>query len=236
MLALGGECRDQPGLRDIKQRAQDAAEVELANGRHSGQAVGPAARGAAQQVGLDLVSAVMAGQEMQATRLAAPLPEETVAGRPRHVLNVGARLFAFPDEDFVGDRAPSKPARQPAELGRAFRPQAMVDREGADLAAALPRPAVGEDRQREAVGAARDRDGDQRRGFERGETVESGGELGQIEGRRRVRGASATELLFLLRRPVLDGAPGMREITVELHQCNAGVVLLIGAGERHAEL
>src|SRR5580658_2085223 len=87
VLALGGECRDQPGLRDIKQRAQDAAEVELANGRHSGQAVGPAARGAAQQVGLDLVFAVMAGQEMQATRLAAPLPEEAVAGRPRHVLN-----------------------------------------------------------------------------------------------------------------------------------------------------
>ena len=108
----------------------------------------------------------------------------------------------------MGDRAPSKPARQPAELGRAFRPQAMVDREGADLAAALPRPAVGEDRQREAVGAARDRDGDQRRGFERGETVEPGGELGETEGRRRVRGAQHPSFFFSCVARSLMALPG----------------------------
>src|SRR5205823_14871218 len=47
---------------------------------------------------------------------------------------------------------------------------------------------------------------------------------------------SAAEALLLRRGAVLDRGAGGGEIMVELAQRDAGVLLLVGAGERHAEL
>src|SRR5271165_7199404 len=52
----------------------------------------------------------------------------------------------------------------------------------------------------------------------------------------QLRTGSAPELLFLLRRPVFDGVPRMREIVVELYQGDTRVVLLVGVTERHPKL
>ena len=48
--------------------------------------------------------------------------------------------------------------------------------------------------------------------------------------------ASATQPLFLGGRPLLDRASRVREVAIELSQRDAGILLLVGAGERHAEL
>ena len=91
------------------------------------------------------------------------------------------RLLAVPDEDFEADRTGRQPFCQPAGLGPAFGPQPMVDAERTNPAIAAPRPLIGKDRQSEAVGSARDRDSDKRRGFEQGQAVEPVGELGDAE-------------------------------------------------------
>ena len=47
---------------------------------------------------------------------------------------------------------------------------------------------------------------------------------------------SATQPLFLGGRALLDRAARVREVAIELSQRDAGILLLVGAGQRHAEL
>lgn len=159
-------------------------------------------------MGLDLVVAVMRGQEMQTSLGAAPFSEQAIAGRPRRFLDTGLGLFPFPDEDLVADRPGRQPTRHTARLGFAFRPQAVVDAEGADSAAALPRPFVGEDGKCQAVGSARHGDRDEGRGFERSKTVEPGSELGKAQGQRRRRGAQHPSFFFSCVDRSLMALPG----------------------------
>src|SRR5690348_5305312 len=48
--------------------------------------------------------------------------------------------------------------------------------------------------------------------------------------------ASATQPLLLGVRPIPDSGPRLGEIVVELRERKAGVLLLVGSSERHAEL
>lgn len=131
---------------------------------------------------------MMRGQQMHAAMLAAPAGEQPVAAGASRLLDSGRRFFLVPDEDLVPDRTRRQPAGEPPDLGAAFRPQAVIDGQRADLAAARPRPAVGQDRQRQAVRTARHADRHERRALEGGEPVERGGELGETQRlRRRLR-------------------------------------------------
>ena len=189
-LALGGKRRGQARLWNAEQRAQNTATIEFADRRHPGEAGVAAVRGAADQVGLGLIFAVMRGQQMQAAMLAAPLGEQSIAGLPRRLLNSGRRLFPLPDQDFVSDFPGRQPAAEPADLGAALRPQPMVDAQRADLAPARARPAIRQNGEREAVGAARDGDGDKRGALKTGETVERAAKLGDAQ---RLRGGSRAQ-------------------------------------------
>ena len=62
----------------------------------------------------------------------------------------------------------------------------MIDHQRQQIPPARPRPAVGEQRQRQAVGPAGDRRGKARRGFERAERGEQGGKRRRVQ-RPRLR-------------------------------------------------
>src|SRR5271166_3247674 len=47
---------------------------------------------------------------------------------------------------------------------------------------------------------------------------------------------SATEPLLLRHSQVPDGITGVREVVIQLNESHAGILLLVGAGERHTEL
>src|SRR5215469_3517304 len=47
--------------------------------------------------------------------------------------------------------------------------------------------------------------------------------------------ASATQPFLFGARPVSDRSSGLGEIAVELRECNAGILFLVGPSERHAE-
>ena len=130
-------------------------------------------------MGLDLILAMMGGQQMQTTMLATPAGEQPVARGARGLLYAGFRLFARPFENLVADRSRRKPAVDHLGFRAAFRPQPVIDRQRADLPASLARPTVGQQSEREAVGAAGNGDGEKGRSFERAERRERGAELGE---------------------------------------------------------
>lgn len=110
--------------------------------------------------------------------LPAPPGEQLVARGPGRFLEAARWFVAGPDQNFVADAARPQPAAEEGNLGAAFRPQPMIDAESADFAAASARPAIGEKRQGETVGAAGDADRDQRARLEDGQPVEGGREVG----------------------------------------------------------
>ncbi len=124
-LALGIKRRDQARLGDAEQRAQNTATVEFADRRHPGEAVGAAVRGAADQVGLGLIFAVMRGQQMQAAMLAAPLGEQSITRRPAPPPGFRSPAFSPPKPGLRGGfpgptasrRAGGARRRSPAAAG-----------------------------------------------------------------------------------------------------------------------
>ena len=141
-----------------------------------------------------------------------------------------------------------RPASQPATvrgLRGAFRPQPVIDGQRPGLAAALPRPAVGEQHQRQAVGPAGNRDRQQRpasnppiaRASAGARTRAKRSAADAVTARRMpVPSAQQPSRFFSAAARSLIAAPGVREIVVELGQRDAGILLLVGAGQRHAEL
>ena len=186
-LALGLEQRGEAGLRHREQGPHQAHACQFAEGGHAGQSVDAAAGPLADQVGLGLVLAVMRRQKMEAALGAAPLREQTVARRARCFLDAGRGLRAGPRQHMMFDAARGHPAGHRLRLSRAFGPQAVIDGQSRQSAAALAHPAIGQDRQCEAVGSAGQRGGDQGAPLEAADCVERRGQLRQAQGRRRSR-------------------------------------------------
>ena len=212
-LALGGKCRGQPRLWNAEQRAQQAGNNRVRGpptsrrGRRS-----PLLRGAADQVGLGLIFAVMRGQQMQAAMLAAPFGEQAIAGLARRLLNAGRRLFPSQTRTSCRIAARRQPAAEPARSRRRSpaaaggRRSARRPRRGASAPSDRPesraRGCRGRPRRRpRQTGRSRNRrDGRARRQARRRTAVA-----------RRLPG-SAPEPLLLLRRPLFDGAARVREM------------------------
>ena len=176
-LALLREEREEARPRHRQERPDQPAPRQFAHRRHSRQPVDSAAGAAANEVGLDLILAMVRGEQVQAAMRAAPLCHQPVARIAGGFLNTARRLVAGPHQDFVRDGAGGEPAGQRPGLRGAFGPQPVVDGQRAGAAAAPTRPFVGQHDKRQAVGPAGDRDRDQGPRLEAADRVKRGGKL-----------------------------------------------------------
>jgi len=186
-LALSVEQRGKARLRYGEQGPHQAHPCHLAEGGHAGETVDAAASPPTDQIGLGLVLAVMRGQEMEAALGAAPLREQIVARRTRRFLDSGRGLRVGPRQHMMFDAASRHPAADRLRFVGAFRPQTVIDGQSRQSAAALARPAIGQDRQRETVGTAGQRDGNEGMPLEPADSVECRSQLRQTQRRRRCR-------------------------------------------------
>ena len=130
----------------------------------------------------------MGQRQMQDAEIAALAAEQPVARLARRRLETasGRRLVAaVPGQNGMADLVRPQPAPDGPRLRGGVRPQAMIDGQGGDLAAAAPRPALQQQCKTQAVAAARDGHGDMRPRFERAEAVHQRGEF--VVGQRRIR-------------------------------------------------
>src|SRR5438105_2938797 len=108
-LALGFEQRHEPRPRDTEQRTQQSALRKLADRGHPGEPVGAAVSSAANQIRLDLVIPMMAGQQVQAAVRETPVAKQTIARKTCRLLDAGSRLFARPDQYLVANGSRREP-------------------------------------------------------------------------------------------------------------------------------
>ena len=167
---------------------------------------------------------------------AAPVDQQSVARGTRRLLNAGYRLVSRPLENFVADRPRREPALKPANFLRALRPEVVIHCHRANLPPAFTRPAIGEKRQREAIGAARDRDSKKRLVLPAGDLGKRSRKLCKGEWLLSSDTRSTTELFLFVLRSFLDCVCRIGKLSVELCKRHAGVLLLIRTSERHAEL
>ena len=180
--ASGGAGGGEGRLGHRQQRSQQAQLGQLADGGHGGETVGAAAVGEAEQQGFRLILAVMAEQEMENAGRRRPLDQQPVARFPRRRLDARRRLGAVPVQNLVGDAEGGEVGADGGGFLIRLGAQPVIDGERQHRPAARPCPVVAEQGEGEAVGAARDGDGEARRGFERLEPSHQGGE---IPGRER---------------------------------------------------
>lgn len=102
-LALRIKESDEPILRESEKRAYYSTNGKLPNCRHRGKPVETAMGSAADQMGFDLVVAMVRGEQVETAMFAAPAGKEPVACDSRGLLYPGCRLLSRPDEDFVSD-------------------------------------------------------------------------------------------------------------------------------------
>jgi hypothetical protein len=127
-LPLGTQQRDETGLSDTEQRAQDPTIGQLADRRHARQPVRTTSGAAADQVGLRLIFTVMCSQKMEAAMLLTPFGEQRIARPTRGLLDSTCWLVCRPGQNFVPDSPRRKPAVQNTDFGAALRPQPMIHR------------------------------------------------------------------------------------------------------------
>src|SRR6185437_7690598 len=163
-----------------------AALAMLGNRRHAGEPVEAAAARQAQQQGLRLVLAIMGDQQMQHALCRAPLLEEAVAQGAGGRLDVASRGGRVAAQDAMRDAALAEPGSDALGLAGRFGPEAVIDRERDDVASRCCRPAMRQERERQAVGAAGDRHGKAGRPLEGSERRHQGAELRGTERRRRL--------------------------------------------------
>ena len=116
---------------------------------------------------------------MDAAALSTPSSKQCVSGVTSSFLYSGYRLLCRPVENFMPDRPRREPATHKADFRAALWAQSMIDCQCADVSAALARPTIGQNREGETIGAARNCDGEKRAGLEAGEQAEGGGKLGE---------------------------------------------------------
>ena len=112
---------------------------------------------------------------------AAPAGEQPVTRQARCLFDAALRLFAGPDEHFVANPPCGKPSLKPPDFIAAFWPEPMIHRQRANLPTVIAHPSMGENGEREAVGAAGYGDGEKRRRFEPRERGERGPELAEAQ-------------------------------------------------------
>ena len=156
----------------------------LADCRHAREAVCTTAGAAPDQVGFDLVFALMRRQQVETAMLSTPFGEQRVARLTRGFLYSGCRLVCRPGEHFVPDSPRCKPAMQKADFRPALGTQPVIHRQRTDASPALARPLIGQNRKCETIGASGNCDGEKRAGLEAGERGEGGRKLRRAKGRR----------------------------------------------------
>ena len=124
---------------------------------------------------------LMAKQQVKDAFAPAPVGQKRIARLARGGLNPGSRFGSAPDQGMRGDTAGGQPAPDLPGFTGGVRAQPVVDGECGDAAAPRARPAIGEQTQRHAVGAARDRNCKPRRPLERAERCDQRGEPGVVE-------------------------------------------------------
>ena len=98
---------------------------------------------------LDLIFAMMGGQQVEAAVLAAPFGEQPIAGCASGLLYSTYRLVSRPGQDVVADRPRREPAMHSTDLSATFQPQAVIHCDRADAPAAhrrLADPLMGQKR------------------------------------------------------------------------------------------
>jgi hypothetical protein len=109
---------------------------------------------APDQMRLDLVIAMVAGQQVQAGVLATPLIKQPIARKAGRLLDTALGLLFGPDENLMMDPSRRQPIPQPAYFRSALWTQSVIDAKRADLPTSLPRPTISENRERKTVGAS----------------------------------------------------------------------------------
>jgi hypothetical protein len=127
---------------------------------------------APDQMRLDLVTAVVTDQQVQAGMLATPLIEQPIARKPGRLLDTAFGLLFGPDENLMTDTSCRQPIPQLAYFRSALRTQPVIDGNRADLPASLPRPTISEDRERKTVGATGYSNSEKGRAFKPSERIE----------------------------------------------------------------
>jgi hypothetical protein len=127
---------------------------------------------------LDLIFAMMRGQQVETAVLAAPVGKQPIARGARSLLYAAFRLRPRPGENLVADCSCRQPTVKPPNFMYALRPEPMVHRQGAELPTPRPSPAVGQNSEREAIGTAGHGNGKKRAGFEARERGKCGAEFG----------------------------------------------------------
>ena len=221
-------------------RAAAAPAGNRASSRTAAMPASPstgAAGAAADQMGLGLVLAMMRGQQMQAALGRAPLGEQPVARRARRFLDAGRRLGAVPDQDRMGDAAGREPAGRPSPPRRRS-PAASRDRRSAPMAraAALRAPS---DRRGSPAPGCRGRRRPRRRSSGRG----SNPPIAASAAANSCQASAAAAVLLSSQDACsrqlacsLIAALVLGKLLIELSERDAGILLLVGAGQRHAEL
>src|SRR5437764_5347349 len=125
-LSLSFEECEEPIPCDAEQRTQQSAVGELANRRHPGKAIRAAASSTPDQMRLDLIIAMVTGQQMQTSVIAAPTAKKAIARKARRFLDPGSRLFSRPDQYFVAYGSRRQPGSKSPDFVAAFRPQPVI--------------------------------------------------------------------------------------------------------------
>src|SRR5581483_2376696 len=145
----------------------------------------------------------------------------------------GGGLGPAPFEKRMGDAAGGEPGADAARLGGAVRAQPVIDDERGDAAAA---------RAQRSARIARARlsgppdTATARRGAGSNPPSAAIAAANSASPSGLTAGSGAAEALLLGGRALLDRGAGPREVMVELGKGDAGVLLLVGVAERHAEL
>ena len=140
--------------RHRQERPDQPATRQFAHRRHAGQPVVTAAGAAPNEVGLDLILALVRGEKVEAAVPAAPLGHQPVARIASRFLNTARRLVAGPHDDFVGDGTGGEPTGQRPGFRGAFGPQPVVDGQRPGAAATPSRPFFCQQDKGQAIGAA----------------------------------------------------------------------------------
>lgn len=171
----------EPVPGDPEEWAQHAAVAEFTDRGYSGKPVNGAPSSAANQMRLDLIVSMMAGQQMKAASLATPASEQLVPRDAGSFLDSARRFFTGPDEHFVTDPSRRQPRPELVDFGSALGSKAMIDGQRADLPALVARPSIGENGEGQAVGTTGNGDSEKRSRFETHQGGEGSPELAEAQ-------------------------------------------------------
>src|SRR5262249_16896902 len=122
-LVLGLEERQELQLRNAKKRPQQSAIAKLPDRGDSSKPIGSASGTAADQMSLDLIFALVCGQQMKISMRAAPAGEQLIARNARCLLYACPPLHPRPGKDLMPDTPGRQPLPDEAAFSAAFRPQ-----------------------------------------------------------------------------------------------------------------